>query len=89
MHPRVADEFGDKKAVQAFAAEIGADLTVEAVDGLQAEVFVILEGGKTLARSNAPKKVRKPYSRQDQEDGDVTAGDLEPLSEEELAPLLA
>jgi len=89
MHPRVADEFGDKKAVQAFAAEIGADLTVDAVDGLQAEVFVILEGGKTLARSNAPKKVRKPYSRQDQEDGDVTASDLEPLSEEELAPLLA
>ena len=90
MHPRVAEEFGDKKAVQAFAAEIGTDLTVEAVDGLQAEVFVILEGGKTLARSNAPKKVRKPYSRQDdQEDGDVMASDLEPLSEEELAPLLA
>ena len=89
MHPRVAEEFGDKKAVQAFATEIGTDLTVEAVDGLQAEVFTILEGGKTLVRSHAPKKVRKPYSRQDQEDGDVTASDLEPLSEEELAPLLA
>ena len=89
MHPRVAEEFGDKKAVQAFATEIGADLTVEAVDGLQAEVFVILEGSKALVRSNAPKKVRKPYSRQDQEDGEVTASDLEPLSEEELAPLLA
>ena len=89
MHPRVAEEFGDKKAVQAFATEIGTDLTVEAVDGLQAEVFVILEGGKALVRSNAPKKVRKPYSRQDQEDGEGTASDLEPLSEEELAPLLA
>ena len=89
MHPRVAEEFGDKKAVQAFATEIGTDLTVEAVDGLQAEVFVILEGGKALVRSNAPKKVRKPYSRQDQEDCEVTASDLEPLREEELAPLLA
>lgn len=89
MHPRVAEEFGDKKAVQAFAAEIGADLTVEAVDGLQAEVFVILEGGKTLVRSHTPKKVRKPYSRQDQEEGECAAGDLEPLGEDELAPLLA
>jgi ribonuclease G len=89
LHPRVADEFGDAKAVQAFAAELGMELSVEPVAALQAEVFVILEGEKMLVRSNAPKKVRKPYLRPDAEGGEAPAGDMEPLSEEELAPLLA
>ena len=89
LHPRVAEEFGDAKTVQAFAAELGVELILEPAAMLQAEVFVILEGGKTLVRSNAPKKARKPYLRPDAESDEVPAGGLEPLSEEELAPLLA
>lgn len=89
LHPRVAEEFGDAKTVQAFAAELGMELSIEPVALLQAEVFVILEGEKMLVRSNAPKKVRKPYLRPDAEGGEAPTGDMEPLSEDELAPLLS
>ena len=89
LHPRVAEEFGDAKTVQAFAAELGMELSIEPVAVLQAEVFVILEGEKMLVRSNAPKKVRKPYLRPDVEGGEAPTGDMEPLSEDELAPLLS
>ncbi len=89
MHPRIADRFGDKKALAALETELGIDLTVEAIEGMQPEVYAIFEGDKALIRSNEPKKVRKPSARRGQEGSDEECGDLEPLSEEELAPLMA
>jgi len=64
-------------------------LTVEAIEGMQPEVYAIFEGDKALIRSNEPKKVRKPSARRGQENSDEECGVLEPLSEEELAPLMA
>lgn len=89
IHPRIAERFGDKKAVAALETELGIDLTVEAIEGMQPEVYAIFEGDKALIRSNEPKKVRKPSARRGQESSDEECGVLEPLSEEELAPLMA
>ncbi|HWR30422.1 MAG TPA: Rne/Rng family ribonuclease [Negativicutes bacterium] len=89
MHPRIAERFGDKKTVAALEQELGIDLTVEAIEGMQPEVYAIFEGDKALVRSNEPKKARKQAPRRGQENGDGTDAELEPLTEEELAPLLA
>ena len=89
MHPRIADRFGDKKAVAALEKELGIDLAVEAIEGMQPEVYAIFEGDKALIRSNEPKKVRKPSARRIQDGSDEECGVLEALSEEELAPLMA
>ncbi len=89
MHPRIADRFGDKKSVSALKAELGIDLTVEAVESMQPEIYAIFEGDKALVRSNEPKKVRKQAPKRGSENAGEAETDMEPLTEDELAPLLA
>jgi len=89
MHPRIADRFGDKKSVLALEAELGIDLTVEAVESMQPEIYAIFEGDKALVRSNEPKKVRKQAPKRGSENAGEAEADMEPLTEDELAPLLA
>ncbi len=89
LHPRIAEQFGDKKTVMALEQELGITLTLETMAGMQPEVFSIFEGDKALARFGEPKKVRKQTPRRDMGNADDVENELEPLSEEELAPLLA
>ncbi len=89
MHPRIAERFGDKRTVAALEQEMGIDLTVESMEGMQPEVYAIFEGDKALIRSNEPKKVRKQSPRRDFEYAGEPGSECEPLSDEELEPLLA
>jgi ribonuclease G len=89
LHPRIAEHFGDKKAVTALEKELGIDLTVESIEGMQPEVYAIFEGDKALIRSTELRKARKQSPRREQGELGEESGELEPLSEEELAPLLA
>ena len=89
IHPRIAERFGDKKVVTALEKELGITLVVEEIESMQPEVYAIFEGDKALVRSNEPKKVRKQAPRRGQEASDEACGEIEPLTEEELAPLLA
>ena len=89
MHPRVADAFAEKAALLVLEKELGVELAVETVEGLQPEVFSILEGKKALHYSAEPKRVRKTVRRPVCDDfpGDSAA---EPaLTAEEMSPLLA
>ena len=89
MHPRVADAFAEKAALLVLEKELGVELAVETVEGLQPEVFSILEGKKALHYSAEPKRVRKTVRRPvyDEVAGDSAA---EPaLTAEEMSPLLA
>ena len=90
MHPRILERFGDKKAAATLAEELGIELSLEAVESLQPEVYAIFEGGKALVRSEELKKVRKPSPRRSHEDEIYDGQALaEPLSAEEMVPLLA
>ncbi len=89
MHPRIAEGFGDKKSLLELEQELGIELTIESMAGIQPEVYSILEGKKALVRSAEPKKARKPSSRGVAEnvcDQDLGLAELLP---EEMAPLLA
>ena len=90
MHPKIAEKFGDAKVVGELSRELGIEIAVAPVPGLQPELYSIIESGKVLVRSEESKKVRKPSQRRAREeavyDGQALA---EPLSPEEMAPLLA
>ena len=89
MHPRVAEAFAEKTALLVLENELGVELTVEIAEGLQPEVFSILEGKKALHRSSEPKRVRKNTRQSACEDAAVNEPDLVALTAEEMSPLLA
>ena len=90
LHPKVAEKFGDTSEVQALAGELGIELAVEPLLSLPTEVYSILENGKVVSRPEEARKIRKPSPRRLREeavyDGEAQA---EPLSPEEMEPLLA
>lgn len=89
MHPRIAENFGDKQSLLELEQELGIDLTIEPMSGMQPEVYSIMEGKKALVRSSEPKKTRRISSRSVAEsvcDQDLGLAELLP---EDLSPLLA
>ncbi len=89
MHPRVAEAFAEKTALLVLENELGVELTVEIAEGLQPEVFSILEGKKALHRSSEPKRVRKNTRQGARDEAGVCEPGLDGLTAEEMSPLLA
>lgn len=89
LHPRIAESFAEKTVLPELESELGIELTVETVDGMQPEVFSILEGKKALHRSAEPKKVRKSSRQTARDDAGEAEADLACLTADDMAPLLA
>lgn len=89
LHPRIAESFAEKTVLPELESELGIELTVETVDGMQPEVFSILEGKKALHRSAEPKKVRKSSRQIARDDAGEAEADLACLTADDMAPLLA
>jgi ribonuclease G len=89
MHPRVADAFAEKAALLVLEKELGVELAVETVEGLQPEVFSILEGKKALHHSAEPKRARKTMRRPVYDEVSAENAAEPALTAEEMSPLLA
>ena len=89
LHPRIAESFAEKTILSELESELGIDLTVETVDGMQPEVFSILEGKKALHRSAEPKRVRKSSRQTARDDAGEAEADLSGLTPDDMMPLLA
>ena len=89
LHPRIAESFAEKTVLSELESELGIELMVETVDGMQPEVFSILEGKKALHRSAEPKKVRKSSRQTARDDAGEAEADLSCLTADDMAPLLA
>lgn len=89
LHPQIAGCFAEKASLDGLAQELGIELGIEPTEGMQLEVYSILEGKKALARSIEPVRVRRGSARTKEEGRDGLEPDLPELQLEEMAPLLA
>ena len=88
MHPRIAETFAAKTALPELEAELGIELTVETVDGMQPEVFSILEGKKALHRSAEPKRQRRLPRKSVKDESGETESELATITAEDMTPLM-
>ena len=89
LHPRIAESFAEKTVLSELEKELGIELTVETVDGMQPEVFSIFEGKKALHRSAEPKRARKSTRQSAKDEAEQIEADLSCLTADDMTPLLA
>ena len=77
-----------KTALPELEAELGIELTVETVDGMQPEVFSILEGKKALHRSAEPKRQRRLPRKSVKDESGETESELATITAEDMTPLM-
>ena len=89
LHPRIAESFAEKTVLSELETELGIELMVETVDGMQPEVFSIFEGKKALHRSAEPKRARKSTRQSAKDEAEQIEADLSCLTADDMTPLLA